>query len=84
MSDVTGDGELDIVTGSQVFDGDGMLLADTQTANQSNFYATQDWKSPWPAVADFDGDGKPEVVVVDNLNHALVVWRYDARRRANS
>ncbi|MDC3980035.1 FG-GAP repeat domain-containing protein [Polyangium jinanense] len=78
VSDVTGDGVLDIVTGSQVFDAAGMLLLDTGTANQSNFYATQDWKSPWPAVADFDADGKPEVVVVDNLNHALVVWRYDA------
>ena len=78
VSDVTGDGVLDIVTGSQVFDAAGMLLLDTATANQSNFYATQDWKSPWPAVGDFDADGKPEVVVVDNLNHALVVWRYDA------
>ncbi|MRG94392.1 FG-GAP repeat domain-containing protein [Polyangium spumosum] len=78
VSDVTGDGALDIVTGSQAFDAKGVLLVDTQTANGSNFYATQDWKSPWPAVADFDADGKPEVVVVDNLNHALVVWRYDA------
>ena len=78
VSDVDGDGALDIVTGSQVFAANGMLVLDTQTANVSNFYATQDWKSPWPAVADFDADGKPEVVVVDNLAHALVVWRYDA------
>src|SRR5215207_4930612 len=42
------------------------------------FDGTSDWKSPWPAVADLDKDGKPEVVVVDNLNHTLSIWRYDA------
>src|SRR4029077_6687935 len=25
-----------------------------------------------------DKDGKPEVVVVHNMNHAVLVWRYDA------
>lgn len=78
VSDIDGDGKLDIVTGSQGFHADGSLFVDTGIANTSSFYATQDWKSPWPAVADFDLDGKPEVVVVDNMNHALAVWRYDA------
>jgi FG-GAP-like repeat len=77
VSDIDGDGKLDVVTGSQAFRADGSLILQTQIANTSSFYATQDWKSPWPAVADFNGDGKPEVAVVDNMNHALVVWRYD-------
>ncbi|NUP11568.1 MAG: VCBS repeat-containing protein [Polyangiaceae bacterium] len=78
VSDVDGDGELDVVTGSQVFHADGTLVVDTGVANVSSFYATGDWKSPWPAVADFDLDGSPEVVVVDNLNHQLLVWRVNA------
>jgi hypothetical protein len=75
LSDADGDGDLDVVTGSQVFDAQGALLVDTGTANVSSFYATADWKSPWPALADFDLDGKPEIVVIDNLNHTLLVWR---------
>jgi hypothetical protein len=78
VSDIDGNGKLDIVTGSQGFDDKGKLFVDTKTANMSSFYASEDWKSPWPAVADFDKDGKPEIVTVDNRNHALVVWRYDA------
>lgn len=78
VSDIDGDGKLDIVTGSQGFDAQGQPFVDTGTMNQSQFFPTGDWKSPWPAVADFDGDGKPEVVVVDNLSHAIGVWRYDA------
>jgi len=79
VSDIDGDGKLDIVTGSQAFRADGSLLLQTGMTNTSSFYASQDWKSPWPAVADFDADGKPEVAVVDNMNHALAVWRYDAQ-----
>lgn len=75
LSDADGDGDLDVVTGSQVFDAQGALLVDTGTANQSSFYATADWKSPWPALADLDLDGKPEIVVIDNLSHTLLVWR---------
>jgi hypothetical protein len=78
ISDINGDGKLDVVTGSQAFDATGTMFVDTKIANTSSFYASQDWKSPWPAVGDFDKDGKPEIVVVDNMNHSLVVWRYDA------
>jgi hypothetical protein len=77
VSDIDGDGLLDVVTSSQGFHADGSLFVDTGLANLGNFYGTQDWKSPWPAVADFDKDGKPEIAVVDNLNHALSMWRYD-------
>lgn len=78
VSDIDLDGKLDVVTGSQGFHADGSLFVDTGTANQSQYGGTADWKSPWPAVGDLDRDGLPEVVVVDNLNHALLVWRYDA------
>jgi hypothetical protein len=78
VSDIDADGALDVVTSSQGLHADGSLFVDTNLANVGDFYGTQDWKSPWPAVADFDKDGKPEVVVVDNLNHTVSVWRYDA------
>jgi len=77
VSDIDLDGKLDVVTGSQGFHADGSLFVDTGIANQSAYYGNEDWKSPWPAVGDLDKDGKPEVVVVDNLNHALLVWRHD-------
>lgn len=82
VSDVDGDNELDVVTGSQVFHADGSLLLDTGLANTSSFGPGSDWKSPWPAVADFDGDGTPEVVVIHNLNHELSMWRVDASEPA--
>lgn len=83
VSDITGDGKLEIVTGSQAFDDQGVLIVDTGTANTSSFYGTSDWKSPWPAVADLDKDGTAEVVVMHNLNHALSIWRYDATQPGN-
>jgi hypothetical protein len=78
VSDIDGDGKLDVVTSSQGFHADGTLFVDTGLATTGSFYGTQDWKSPWPAVADIDKDGKPEVVVVHNQDHALSIWRYDA------
>ncbi len=79
VSDVDGDGGLDVVTGSQVFHADGSLVLDTGLANTGSFYLTQDWKSPWPAIGDFDLDGLPEIAVVHNQNHELIVWRVDAQ-----
>jgi hypothetical protein len=78
VADLDGDAKLDVITSSRGYHADGTVFVDTKLADQSSFYATQDWKSPWPAIADFDKDGAPEVVVIDNLNHALSIWRYDA------
>ncbi|HHH11846.1 MAG TPA: VCBS repeat-containing protein [Sorangium sp.] len=83
VSDITGDGKLEVVTGSQAFDHLGQLLVDTSVANTGAFYGTPDWKSPWPAVADLDGDGSAEVIVVHNDSHSLSVWRYDATAANN-
>lgn len=85
LADIDGDGFLDIVTGSQGFHRDGTLFVDTGglQPDASNRFGTSDWKGPWSAVADFDGDGKPEIVVVDSYNHALSVWRYDASAAGN-
>jgi len=78
VSDIDGDGKLDVVTSSRGYHHDGQMFVNTSLAEAGMFPGTQDWKSPWPAIADFDKDGTPEIVVVDNLNHALLVWRYDA------
>lgn len=83
LSDITGDGKLEVVTGSQAFDDQGVLIVDTNLANTSQFPDDSDWKSPWPAVADFDGDGTAEIVVVHNLDHELSIWRYDTNAPNN-
>jgi hypothetical protein len=77
VSDVTGDGSPDVVTGSQVFDAGGALVVDIGTANQTAFDGTSNLKSPWPAVADLDLDAEPEIIVVDNLAHEILVWRVE-------
>lgn len=78
VMDIDDDGNLDVVTATQAFRGDGTIFVDTGHVPVGEFrYADSDWKGPWPAVADFDGDGKPEVVAVDNWNHELSIWRYD-------
>ncbi|MEZ4429272.1 MAG: hypothetical protein R3A51_16485 [Nannocystaceae bacterium] len=65
-----------IVTGSQVFDSDRTLLADTKLTGT------------FPAVADLNDDGQPEIVVVANIGknsfvHHLHVWQFDEKRPGN-
>ncbi|MGZ3422750.1 MAG: FG-GAP repeat domain-containing protein [Polyangiales bacterium] len=84
VSDIDGDGKLDVVTGPQAFKADGSLIVDIMTADTSSFGppAGEDWKFPGAAIADFDKDGKPEIVVMHNLSHTLIIWRYDASKPA--
>ena len=65
VSDVDGDGLLDIVTASAAYRGDGSLIASTGIGGR------------YPAVGDLDRDGIPEVVVSDYANHELIVWQID-------
>jgi hypothetical protein len=66
VSDIDGDGLLDIVSSSQGFHADGTLFVDTQTPGD------------WPAIGDFDKDGKPEIVAVYYPTHTVSFWHYDS------
>ncbi len=77
VADLDSDGVQDVITSSRGYRTDGTMFVNTMLAEASMFPGTQDWKSSWPAIADFDLDGLPEVVVIDNLNHALLIWRWD-------
>ncbi len=71
LSDMTGDGKLDIVTPSRLYKADGTLIADTALAGT------------YHAIGDFDKDGKAEVASIDKPNHLLNVWHYDAAAAGN-
>ncbi|MCA9658880.1 MAG: VCBS repeat-containing protein, partial [Myxococcales bacterium] len=70
-ADIDADGALEIVTATRAFEADGTQIADSGLSGT------------FPAIADLDVDGKPEVVVIANLGkgsnvHHLHVWQYDA------
>ncbi|MBK7828433.1 VCBS repeat-containing protein [Nannocystis sp.] len=69
-ADADGDGALEIVTTTRILEADGTVLADSGLGGT------------FPAIADFDLDGLPEIVVVDNVHgtgtHFLHLWRYSA------
>lgn len=65
VSDIDGDGALDIVTSSQGFHANGALFVDTGVPGT------------WPAIGDFDKNGVPEVVAVYYPTHTTSFWHYD-------
>jgi VCBS repeat protein len=65
VSDVDGDGKLDLVTGSRAYKADGTLIAQTGLP------------ASYVAVGDFDKDGIPEIVAANTANHTLVLWHLD-------
>lgn len=65
VSDVDGDGFLDIVTATRAYHGDGTLIVDTGLAGT------------YPAIGDLDKDGVPEIVASNKPAHRLVVWHVD-------
>lgn len=65
VSDIDGDGTLEVVGPAAAFEADGTQIAATGLGGSH------------PAVADFDGDGSAEVATIVTANHTLVVWRPD-------
>ncbi|MEP7120691.1 MAG: FG-GAP-like repeat-containing protein [Byssovorax sp.] len=65
VSDVDGDGKLDLVTGARAYKADGTLIAQTGLA------------ATYVAVGDLDKDGVPEIVASNTGNHTLVIWHLD-------
>jgi hypothetical protein len=65
VSDVTGDGLLDLVGPTQVTSNTGTTLATATVTGDS------------VAVGDLDRDGVPEIAVIDSRRHQLGVWRFD-------
>ena len=65
VSDVNGDGFLDIVGPSIAFDKDGNILADPALAGTH------------PAVGDLDKDGRPEIITINRSANQLHVWHVD-------
>ena len=66
LSDMDGDGFLDIVTPTALYKADGTLIADTGLAGT------------YVAIGDFDKDGVPEAASINKPAHTLSVWHYDA------
>ncbi len=70
VSDIDNDGQLDIVTSSQGYHTNGQLFVDTKVPGN------------WPAIGDFDKDGKPEIVAVHYPSHTASFWHYDSAQVA--
>jgi hypothetical protein len=66
VSDLDGDGVLDVVAPGRAYRANGTLIADTGLV------------ADHPAVGDLDNDGVPEVAAVTFANHTLSIWRLDA------
>ncbi len=65
VSDVNGDGQLDVVTPSRAYDASGNLLIDVGI------------NGTHVAVGDLDNDGIPEIVSVYRNTHSMSVWHLD-------
>jgi FG-GAP-like repeat len=74
ISDLDGDGELDVVSNTQAYHANGGQFVDTGVTGHAHSSAV--FKSG-PAIADLDGDGKPEVLAIYFNQHAMAVWQYD-------
>jgi hypothetical protein len=76
VSDLDGDGQLDVVSSNRAYDLTGQAFVDTGATGFT--YGNVRVLSGGPAVADLDKDGKPEVVAVYFAQHAVSIWHYDA------
>ena len=71
-ADADDDGQLEVVGPRYVFEHDGTQVADVGIDGEH------------AAIADFDGDGAPEIAVVDSTNHTLYLWRVSPGMTGNA
>jgi hypothetical protein len=72
LSDLDGDGHLDITDGQRAYRADGTVIWDLRTGPDAI-------KGGYHAVGDFDKDGVPEVVVISSGGpHTMQIVHYDA------
>jgi hypothetical protein len=76
ITDLDGDGFLDIVGGRRAYHGDGVMFASLPASDVPNDSYLG------PAIADLDGDGVPEVLNASFNNHSLAVWHIDPTSKA--
>ncbi len=65
VSDVNGDGQLDVVSPSRAYLANGQLIADAEVGGSH------------AAVGDLDKDGVPEIVSVSHPGHSMSIWHLD-------
>jgi hypothetical protein len=69
VSDLDGDGLLDIIDAFHAYRGDGTLFA---TVPAGSIPTGDSYLGP--AIADLDGDGRPEVITPVFNNHKVAIW----------
>lgn len=71
VSDLDGDGKLDITDGQRAYRADGTVIWDLSTG-------TNTVTKGYHAIGDFDKDGKPEVVIISSAGpHTMQLVHYD-------
>jgi hypothetical protein len=76
LSDLDGDGKLDVTDGQRAYRYDGSVIWDLSSAGNDGGPALI--APGYHAIGDFDKDGKPEVVVISSSGpHTLELVHYD-------